>query len=283
MEDKEEKELPQQHIDFYLHNVTIILEESITRNENLFTKEEISLFTSFKGLKSNSAILLSRIFTRKRVWFLDSQIEHYVSDFLECKSELLDKSLLVCPTEEDVINLTESLTLKELKEIHSKIYPLSKLSNRTQILQSLKSFLKQKLLFSESPSHRLLSIILQVVKSMVSISPLFKTLYNRCSMLFFMTPYFTSGDIPAQNSKLLLEEFNKVKYPPHNINITIPIFKERDDMLKYIYYYLFISFENACKEYNKMNDENKEEIDYEMIKQYLQDSQNSIYIIIIII
>lgn len=236
MEDKEENETTPEHVNFYLHNVNIILEESITRNASLFTSEEKSLYESFKKLNLNSAILLARMFSRKRVWFLDSQVEYYVDDYIDCKNELLKELLLVNGNEDCVISICESLCLKDLKDINNLISPLRKLSNKNEIIDNLKSFLKQKLLFNERASHHLLCIIMKVVKSIISISPVFKTLYNRCSMLFFMTPYFVSGDLPAQNSKLLLEELNKVKYPPHKVNVTIPIYKERDYMIKYYIY-----------------------------------------------
>lgn len=175
---------------FYSENVKMILNKSFNYNKNLFSNEEINLYNNFLNITNESSILLSRILNRNRKWYLNCHIDKYVKNIEKCKLELFKSELIEKPNENDIETLLESFNQEELLIIYSKLYPNGKNQTRNSLLNNLKGYLKMNLIFYEKPSQRLLKIIKNEIGECINVSKLFKIIFQRCCMLFFLEPYY---------------------------------------------------------------------------------------------
>lgn len=175
---------------FYSENVKMILNKSFNYNKNLFSNEEINLYNNFLNITNESSILLSRILNRNRKWYLNCHIDKYVNNIEKCKLELFKSELIEKPNENDIETLLESFNQEELLIIYSKLYTNGKNQTRNSLLNNLKGYLKMNLIFYEKPSQRLLKIIKNEIGECINVSKLFKIIFLRCCMLFFLEPYY---------------------------------------------------------------------------------------------
>ncbi|XP_054720759.1 fanconi-associated nuclease 1-like [Uloborus diversus] len=233
---------------YYISNFKHILNTVLSEEENsiLFNAEDMGFVESFQSSSTPAQKLYVRLFQRKYKWLRQSKINYpeISKDLKMVLEELVNCHLL--DSESDKIDLETAmdlLSLPEAKVLFKQYNFTSSGKNKNEIKEMLMKQCKEhKSVFFMNGKNSVSNIMLKKIKQIIGpcyrLALLPKRVFTRIFMLFSLPTISEDDDDAAggqQQQLLTLLQVNKgeLKFPAYKKNRKIPIFIDRDDLIRY--------------------------------------------------